>query len=199
MLFYDSEDSFVDKILKPLADRIAIRYMEFPGEQSPIVFVRLAAVTRYERGPVFCRLDAPVSEGRGTDSWDIDFTFYPESNWESAGKMLSAGRNWEKAHRVWHAAQHTVRVVRPEWLIQACRADRPFVANPAEMKHFPEFAPIDLTDPMFRCKLYALLHMIPCYLSTGLLHGMENRHRAAMIRKLQDRLSGYLRSTNKTG
>lgn len=199
MSYYHIEDFFEEDVLKPLRKRIAIRYMEFPGNESPVVFVRLAAITQLAKGPVFCRLHAPIIEGQATRSWDLGYVYTPVPNWEKAAELLCESGHWEKFHREWHEAQRERKETNKlDELVLACRADRPFVANPA-LGESPKFTPIDSDDQMFRYKMYALLHMIPCHLETaGYYTFSSGHHKAEMVRKLEERLSGYLRKANKT-
>lgn len=198
MFSYYDEELFKEDVLTPLRRQIAIRYMEFPGDRGPVVFVRLATIARLAGKPVFCRLKCPIIEHQSTRSWGVDFTYFPHDNWEAAGEMLCEGEDWEEMHRAWETAQYDLPECDREWLVQACRADQPFAANPMMIERPRKIEPINLTDEMFMRKMYAVLHMIPCHLETGgyYTHGKDKK--VDMIEKLEERLSGYLRKANKT-
>lgn len=186
---------FVGDILEPLEKELAIRYIEFPGETCPIVFVRLAAISQIDADPVFGCLTARIESGMATSPWSFGHVCYPIPNWEIAARLLCEGRIWESALRSWEAAEYKKPDGR-EWLVQSLGADKPFVANPTKPSELPEFAPIDPVDKVYLQKLVALQHMIPCYLDTGLFHGSEHQMRRKLITKLQERLAGYIRSVN---
>jgi hypothetical protein len=126
----------------------------------------------------------------------LGYVHGPIDNWEIAARLIGEGEMWESQMRSWEQTSNPWREASENGLVIMSRANRQYVARP-KLVEFPEFAPAGPSDTLLVQHLDALLHMIPCHLQLNFI-GSEHRYKVAMMRKLQERLAGFIKRNNKT-